>query len=99
MRRLLTLLVAVFAMTAVTGCGDVSIDKGKAEDLARKVANSGTVKLKTVTCPDGITAKKGASFNCDLVYADGAKGTITLQESDDKGSVHTATADIHVTGP
>jgi hypothetical protein len=96
MHRLLVVPVAALAMAALTGCGGIEINKGKAEDLARKVAGSGTVHLKTVSCPAGVKAKKGASFDCDLVYADGTKGTITIHQTDDNGAVRTAGSDIHV---
>jgi hypothetical protein len=97
-RNLLTIPIAVLSVVAVAACGQVTIDKGKAEDLAKKVANSGTGKLKTITCPDGEKAKKGATFDCDLVYADGTKGTITLHQTDDSGGVRTAGSDIHIAG-
>jgi hypothetical protein len=86
------------SLVALAGCGSTTIDKGKAEKLARKAAGSGTVALKTVSCPSGLTAKKGASFDCDLVYADGTKGTITIHETDAKGNVQTGGTDIHIQG-
>jgi hypothetical protein len=97
-RRLFTVSLAVALAALVAGCGETTIDQKGAEDLARKVADSGQVRLKSVSCPDGLKAKKGADFDCDLVYADGAKGTITLHQLDDKGHVRTTGADIHVPG-
>jgi hypothetical protein len=96
-RRLLTVPLAVALAAMIAGCGETTIDQKGAENLARKVANSGQVKLKSVSCPSGLKAKKGANFDCDLVYADGAKGTITLHQLDDKGHVRTTGADIHIT--
>jgi hypothetical protein len=98
MPRLLAIPLTTALVVAVAGCGEVKIDSGKAEDLARKVAGSGTVKLTSVSCPDDIKAKKGADFDCDLVYADGTKGTITIHQQDDEGSVRTAGTDIHIQG-
>ena len=98
MLRLLAIPLTTALVVAVAGCGEVKIDSGKAEDLARKVAGSGTVKLTSVSCPDDIKAKKGADFECDLVYADGTKGTITIHQQDDEGSVRTAGTDIHLQG-
>jgi hypothetical protein len=97
-------LVAPLAasLVALCGCsasvGGNKIDHKKAEDVARKVAGSGTVQLKTVTCPSGVDAKKGADFDCDLVYADGTKGTITIHQTDDSGRISTAGTDIHIQG-
>jgi hypothetical protein len=97
-------LVASLAasLVAVCGCsasvGGDKIDHKKAEDVARKVAGSGTVHLDTVTCPSGVDTKKGADFDCDLVYADGTKGTITIHQTDDSGGIRTAGTDIHIQG-
>jgi hypothetical protein len=98
--RLLNLALAAALVVALAGCstGGIKIDKGKAEELVRKIAGSGTVPLKTVTCPSGEKAKKGATFDCDLVYADGTKGTITIHQTDDKGAIRTAGTDIHIIG-
>jgi hypothetical protein len=98
MIRPITLPIVVLLAALVAGCGETQIDSGKAEDLARKVAGTGTVKLESVSCPDGIKAKKGEDFKCDLKYADGATGTITIHQEDDNGSVRTNAQDIHVQG-
>jgi NAD(P)H-hydrate repair Nnr-like enzyme with NAD(P)H-hydrate epimerase domain len=97
-RRLLTIPLAVALAAVIAGCGQTTIDQKGAETLARKIANSGQVKLKSVSCPSGLKAKKGADFDCKLEWADGAKGTITLHQLDDKGHVRTSGADIHVAG-
>lgn len=94
-----TIVASLAAMAAaLSGCGDKTIDQGKAEDLARKVADSGTVKTKSIECPSDVKAEKGKSFDCDLEYSDGAKGTITMHMTDDDGTVRTAAADIKVDG-
>jgi hypothetical protein len=97
-RRLLTVPLAVALVALVAGCGETTIDQKGAEDLAKKVANSGTVKLKTVACPSDLKAKKGADFDCDLIYEDGTEATITLHQLDDEGHVRTTGGDIHVQG-
>jgi Domain of unknown function (DUF4333) len=89
-RWLLVLLAA-----AIAGCGEVKIDSSKAEGLARKVAGLGNLKVTSASCPDGVTAKKGADFTCDLVFADGSKGTITIHQSNDDGAIRAAVSDIH----
>lgn len=90
--------IAALASAALAGCGETKIDQGKAEDLARKVAGSGTVKLKEVSCPSGEKAEEGATFECDLVYTDGTKGTITIHQTSDDGDIRTAGTDIEVEG-
>ena len=94
MRRVLALVVVVL----LAGCGDRTIDHEKAEELARKIADSGRVRLKSVSCPTGVKAKKGDTFDCDLVYAEGTRGTITIHQTDDKGSIRTAGRDIRLVG-
>ena len=98
MLRPLATLCTLALACLIAGCGEVKIDSGKAEDLARKVAGSGTVKLTSVSCPEDLKAKKGDDFDCDLVYADGTKGTITIHQQDDEGAIRTAGSDIHIEG-
>jgi hypothetical protein len=100
MRRLtkLPVLATALAAIALTGCGETKIDQGKTEDLAKQVANSGSVKLKSVSCPSDLKAQKGKDFDCDLVYQDGAKGTITIHQKDDSGNITTSAGDIHIAG-
>jgi hypothetical protein len=97
-RRLLTVPIAVALAALAAGCGDTTIDHEKAEDLARKIGNSGTVKLESVSCPEDVKAEKGKDFDCDLVYSDGTKATITLHQTSDDGDVRTAGTDIEVEG-
>jgi hypothetical protein len=93
-------LAAVSAALALAGCstGEIQIDQKKAEGLARKVADSGSVRLKSAKCPSGKKAEKGATFDCDLTYVDGTTGTITMHQTDDKGGIRTAGTDIHIKG-
>ena len=98
MIRSLAVSGAIACVALIAGCGEVKIDSGKAEGLARKVAGSGTVKLTSVSCPDNVKAKKGADFDCDLVYADGTKGTITIHQTNDDGAIRTAGTDVHIQG-
>jgi hypothetical protein len=97
LRPTTALLVPVLACL-IAGCGEIKIDSGKAEDLARKIAGSGKIELTSVTCPDDVKAKKGADFECDLVYAEGTKGTITIHQTDDEGAIRTAGTDIKIEG-
>jgi hypothetical protein len=98
MPRLLTIPLATALVVAIAGCGEVKIDSGKAEDLVRKVAKGGQVALKTVSCPKDVKAKKGADFNCDLVFADGTKAKLTIHQEDDQGKIRTGPGDLHVQG-
>jgi Domain of unknown function (DUF4333) len=90
------LLLALAATVAGCSTGEIKIDQKKAEGLARKIGDSGQVRVKTVSCPSGLKAKKGADFDCNLVYADGQKATITMHQLDDKGRIRTSGTDIHL---
>jgi hypothetical protein len=96
MLRLLAIPLTTALVVAIAGCGEVKIDSGKAEDLVRKVAAKG--QLKTVTCPEDVKAEKGATFDCDLVLADGTKATLTIHQEDDQGKIRTGPGDLHVQG-
>jgi uncharacterized protein DUF4333 len=90
------LVLALAATAAGCSTGEIKIDQKKAEDLAKKIADSGQVRVKSVSCPADLKAKKGADFECDIVYADGQKATITMHQLDDKGRIRTAGTDIHL---
>ena len=100
MRRVLAMALVTALAAYAAGCstGEIQIDQKKAEGLARQIASSGTVPVKSVSCPKHLKAKKGADFDCDLVYSDGTKGTITIHQLDDKGRIRTSAGDIHVAG-
>ena len=91
-----TALLAALPVLAVAACGETTIDKAKAEDLARKIGNSGSVKLEKAACPEDVAAKKGETFKCELAYADGTPGTITVHITSDSGDIRTSGRDIEV---
>ena len=98
MRRLIAVPLAVPLVALVAGCGETVIDQGKAEDLARQIADSGTVKTKSISCPKDVKAKKGADFDCQIEWTDGTKGSITIHQEDDKGHIATSGKDLRVQG-
>jgi hypothetical protein len=97
MQRRLTVPLAL-SVVLLAGCGDGrTIDHKRAEELARKVANmTGQVDVKSVSCPSGEKLKRGAGFDCDLVYTEGTKAKITIHQLDDKGTIRTTATDIHI---
>jgi len=91
-------LVPLVAVTALAGCGTETINQKDAEDIARQVAGSGSVKLESLTCPSDVEPKKGKDFDCEVAYEDGATGTITMHQKDDKGTLQANPSDIKVSG-
>jgi pyrroline-5-carboxylate reductase len=93
-------VAAVVPAIAVAGCA-TTIDNGKAEQLIRNSINStGHAKVKSVSCPSGVTAKAGGTFTCQLTVTtpDGAthSGSVTLHMTDSKGHVEAGGSDFHV---
>jgi Domain of unknown function (DUF4333) len=93
-RKLVTL--SVTTAVAVSGCSTATheIDHKKAEGLAQQI---GTVKgtVKSASCPSGVKLKKGATFDCKLVYTSGRSATISIHQVDDKGRIETSGTDLH----
>ena len=50
---------ALVPALALAGCGTATIDNGKAEQLVRQAIarGNGSVKVKSVSCPSGVTDK------------------------------------------
>jgi uncharacterized protein YceK len=93
-RKLVTL--SLTAALVASGCSTAThqIDHKKAEGLARQIAaTKGSVK--SASCPSGVKLKKGADFDCKLVYVDGRTATITIHQLDGKGRIETAGRDLH----
>lgn len=93
-------VAAVVPALAVAGC-TTTIDNGKAEQLIRNSVNStGRAKVKSVSCPSGVTAKAGGTFTCQLsvTAADGSthSGTVSLHMTDSKGHVVASSSDFHI---
>ena len=84
---------AAAAVLLVAGCGGTTISGQKADALVKRVL---TQKPKSVNCPDGLTPKKGATFQCKVVFANGDAGTITLHETNNSGHAVTGSRDIRV---
>jgi hypothetical protein len=88
-------LAAVVVLAGVSACGSTTIDNKKAADA---IVSNGLVKnAKTVTCPSGVTAKAGGTFECTATGADGSKATVTMHVQDSSGRVTANTSDVHVT--
>lgn len=93
MRRMFWLGV-VLATAGLAGCsGETTIDHAKAEKFLSDNLNP---KAQSVTCPDGIKAKTGTTFECKIVYADGVNATATVHVTSDNGDVETKPEDLHL---
>lgn len=92
---------AVLPALALAGCS-TTIDNGKAEQLIRQsVSGAGNFKVKSVSCPSGVTAKAGGTFSCNLTVTQNSNGsqhsgTVTIHMEDSKGHVSLHSSDFHL---
>jgi hypothetical protein len=94
--RLTGAAAGLAAALALGGCS-TEIDAAKGEKLIRRAVTAQVgAKVRSVTCPKGLTAKKGATFRCRVVGADGSSGQVTVTERDDKGKVSIDAPFLHV---
>jgi hypothetical protein len=71
-------LAAALAALALagSGCGESTIDAGKAESFVRRSISPLTPQ--SVKCPSGVAAKPGRTLKCTLVLTDGRFYSVTL---------------------
>jgi hypothetical protein len=87
--------LAALALPALflAACGGTEIDAGKAESLIKE--NIGGPQPRTVECPDGIEARKGETFRCDLTYEHGVPpAVVTVHIEDDDGRIQVGPGDL-----
>jgi hypothetical protein len=89
--------LAVITSLAVLGCGDTVIDGGKATKfIGKTVTDQAGVRVKSVSCPDNVKAKKGGTFNCTVIAKDGTRGLVKVVQNDDKGNVRVSAPFLHM---
>lgn len=85
------------------GCGSQAaeskrVDPAQAEAAVRQlVLRSHGKPLRSIRCPGRIVARRGATFQCRLVAANGSTATITEHVEDNSGHVAVGLLDLHVT--
>ena len=90
------LLPLAFAAVVLTGCAK-EIDDKKAESfIADSVREQVGARVASVSCPTGITAKKGGTFECTVTGSDGTSGKAKVTMKDDEGNVAVSAPFIHV---
>jgi hypothetical protein len=82
-----TLPLVLLAAIVLAGCA-TTIDNKKAESFITKRIEAKTdVQVKSVSCPTGLTAKAGDTFDCTVTRDDGSTAKAKVTEKDDKGNV------------
>jgi hypothetical protein len=87
----LAIVLTLAAALAAPGCGDRTIDAGKAEAFASTAIRPAP---RAVDCPEGVKVEKGKTFDCDVTNTDGTRAKITLHIADDDGHVRTGAGDL-----
>ena len=86
MRARLVRVAAVTALALLTAGCTRTLDKQSLESqLATDLQSNGSTY--TVTCPDGVKAQAGGTFQCTATGPDGAALAITVTQTDDQGNV------------
>lgn len=100
MKRIMTALVAVAALSSLAACGTGSVSKS---DVESKVKDLMATKIQgdiTVSCDGDLKAEKGKSERCVVTADDGSKlgVTVTVKGVDGgKANMHIQ-ADDHLLG-
>jgi hypothetical protein len=72
MRRAAALIALAPAALALAACGQSTIIPSKSEQVVRDFVYQHTgVRATNVTCPSGVPAKKGGTFDCHFTAPDG----------------------------
>jgi len=97
MIRFIALAPVLVAVLSLTACGSNKIDDDKAEtEIARAVRVQAGVPVKSVECPEDVTAKKGDEFECKVTAKDGTTGQVQVVQKDDEGNLKFDAPFIHM---
>jgi hypothetical protein len=62
----------------------------KAENAERLIQGNSQKPLDSIRCPSGVRLKRGASFDCKVLGADGSRGVVTIVQTDELGNLRIA---------
>jgi hypothetical protein len=82
--RVLPLIALAIGLVALYGCGTV-VDQVKLEDTVQaSLEDSIHEKIKAVDCPSDQSVDPGATFTCEVTFADGRRevATLTIRNKD-----------------
>ena len=87
MTRATTAVGFAFALATV-GCGSDTIDANDVEAGIEQSLSSGTASVSSVSCPDDVEKKEGATFTCDAKLEGGGKAKVTVTQTSAGGGFH-----------
>jgi hypothetical protein len=78
--------VAALAVALVAvGCGSDTVDAGKVEAGIEQSLSTATAKVSSVSCPDDVEKKEGATFTCDAKLEGGGKAKVKVTQTSNAG--------------
>ena len=86
-------LASLAALLLMAGCGGKTIDHVKAERFVSDHLEG--PRPSSVECPKGVESKKGRTFGCTVIFADGTSATVTVHVVSGSGRVSVSPADFH----
>lgn len=97
MRTLPAALALAATAFVLAACGESTIDAEKGERFIREVVTEQVAaRVRTVSCPDDVETKKGATFTCSVTGMDGSRGDVLVRQRDDDGNVTVDAPFLHV---
>lgn len=78
-------LAALAFVLAAGGCGSDTVDAGKAEAGIEESLSTATAKVSSVSCPDDVEKKDGATFTCDAKLEGGGKAKVRVTQTSNAG--------------
>ncbi|MGE0067773.1 MAG: DUF4333 domain-containing protein [Solirubrobacterales bacterium] len=82
------IVLALFSVALLAGCGDTVIDSAKTEDaIQADLEESLHEKIRTVECPSDVKVEAEKTFTCTVDYTDGGQATATLKIRNDDADV------------
>jgi len=89
--------LAVVGVFALTGCGK-KLDNSSVENGVRDKLAAEGVTVTSVSCPKDREVKKGDTFECTVAVSSGQTLNVTLEQTDDSGTLSIDVANQVVDG-
>jgi hypothetical protein len=80
-----TTAIGLAVALATVGCGNDTIDAGKVEAGIEESLSTATASVSSVSCPNDIEKKEGATFTCDSKLEGGGKAKVKVTQTSKGG--------------
>lgn len=77
--------LALALAPAAVGCGSDTVDASKVEAGIEQSLSTATAKVSSVSCPDDVEKKDGATFTCDAKLEGGGKAKVNVTQTSGSG--------------